>query len=143
MNHSPFVQSVAQEFRQRYPLPSVGKDSDETSLWFEWTAPSRARSPLSFGISDSSLTVAFDGLTIPIIIDAPTIDAEKARRKAFALFDDLVSERKVSISFWQGDECCGVEFVEQEQIQSQRSAWVGYGFRVRSWTGKYDHDYPA
>ena len=96
-----------------------------------------------FGICHGSVTVAFDGRTTPMIIAPPTIEAETARRRAFALFDDLISERVVSISFWQGDECFGVEFIPHEQIESRRSAWADYAVRVRSWTGKYDHDHAA
>src|SRR5262245_3189265 len=109
-SHSPFVQSVAQEFRERYPQHTLRSTSDDTSLWFEFSSrnESRARSPLCFGICDGSVTVAFDGRTSPMIIAPPTIEAETARRRAFALFDDLISERMVSISFWQGDECFGV-----------------------------------
>jgi hypothetical protein len=144
-SHSPFVESVAQEFRERYPEHILSSDSDATSLWFECRSgtPSRALSPLAFGISNTGVTVAFDGLTCPKTIHPPMIEAETVRREAFALFDDLISERKISISFWQGDECVGVEFVPHQQVQAERAAWSGYAVRVRSWTGKHDHDYPA
>lgn len=78
-----------------------------------------------------------------MIIHPPTIKAETARQTAFALFDDLISERKVSISFWEKDNCLGVEFIPSDRIQSQRSNWVAHEIRVRSWSGKYDHDYAA
>jgi hypothetical protein len=142
--HSQFVQSIADEFVRRYPAQTARDDSDG-ELWIECSSDiqSRFRSPLTFGITDDSITVAFDGLTKPILIRPPHKDAETARREAFDLFDDLIRERKVAISFWQGDDCFGVEFISHEQIQSRRAAWSGHAVRVRSWLGKYDYDVAA
>jgi hypothetical protein len=136
---SKFVQSVADEFFSRYDLP-VARDDSDGELWIECRSltPERFRSPLTFGITSDSVTVAFDGLTLPFIIH-PGRDAKTAQRQAFALFDDLITERQVAISFWRGDECDGVEFISHEQIRARQ----GYAVRVRSWLGKYDHDFAA
>ena len=144
--YNQFVQSVAEEFFGRYDCP-VSRDDSDGSLWIECrsSTPDRFRSPLTFGITPDSVTVAFDGLTHPFII-YPGRTAETTRRQAFALFDDLITERQVAISFWRGDECIAVEFIPSEQIRVRQRAWSVEGashVRVRSWLGKYDYDTAA
>jgi hypothetical protein len=138
---SQFMREVADEFKRRYQGPTVTDDSDG-ELWIECVnaKPSRLRSPLTFGITDDSITVAFDGVTTPTLVRPPVKDAVHARQEAFALFEDLVSDRRVAISFWQGDECVGVELIPADEIQSRLSAWRGYAARVRSWSGRYDNE---
>lgn len=145
-NSSQFVQSVADEFFRRYDC-LVSQDDSDGELWIECrsSTPERFRSPLTFGIAPDSVTVAFDGLTRPFIIHAGR-DAETTRRQAFGLFDDLISERQVAISFYSGDECIAVEIILHEQIRARQRAWSDSGasrVRVRSWLGKYDYDAAA
>jgi hypothetical protein len=138
-NPSQFVLDVADEFFRRYQQPADTDDRDG-ELWIRCrdARPSRLRSPLTFGVTNHSITVAFDGLTVPVFIQPPLRDAATVRGEAFALFDDLITDRKVAISFWKGDECIAVEFIPHEEIQSRRDAWHGYAARVRSWSGRYD-----
>jgi hypothetical protein len=139
--HSTFVREVADEFTRHYQGPTVVDDSGG-EIWFECRnpTPSRLRSRLAFGITDASITVAFDGLTYPIPVRAPVGNSVRARREAFALFDDLIHDRKVALSFWQGDECVSVEFVPREDIQFRAGSWPGHAVRVRSWTERHDHE---
>ena len=146
-NSSQFVQSVADEFFRRYDCP-VSQDNSGGELWIECRSSTKARfrSPLTLGITPEAVTVAFDGLTRPFVIRQGISDAETVRRQALALFDDLITERQVAISFWRADECIAVEFVPLGQIQAHRGAWSGSGVTrvvVRSWLGRYDHDFPA
>ena len=146
-NSSQFVQSLAEEFFRRYDC-LVSQDKSDGELWIECrsAAPARFRSPLTFGITPDSVTVAFDGLTHPFVISQGVRDAETVRRQALGLFDDLITERQVSISFWRGDECIAVEFIRHEQIQARRGVWSGSSVSrvlVRSWLGRYDHDFAA
>jgi len=144
-NHSQFVREVAAEFFRRYSVPVAQKPKPD-GLWIECQSShsSKFRSALTLGISETCLTVAFEGRTDPKLIRPGRKDASTIRREAFDLFDDLITERQVAISFWQGDECIGIEFIPAEQIASKRGSWSDYssriGFRVRSWLGTYNED---
>ena len=142
--HSQFVREVADEFSQCYQQAAVA-DESAGEFWFECRGdtPSRLGAPLSFGINDGSITVAFEGLVVPIQIRPPFKDALTARTEGFALFDDLITDRKVAISFWLGKECVGVEFIPAGEIQSRQRSWrqdFPVRVRVRSFLGEYDYD---
>jgi hypothetical protein len=145
--HSQFVQSVADEFYSRYTCP-VSQQVSDGEIWIECQSatPSRFRSTLSFGIAHDCITVAFEGRVVPCIAHPAVRDAETIRRRSFDLFDDLITERQVAISFFCGDECIAVEFIPHERIRARQGAWSDSGadrVRVRSWLGTYDYDSAA
>ena len=142
--HSQFVQNVVNEFHNRYACPISQKVSGG-EVWIECysVTPSRFRSALAFGISHDGVTVAFEGRVQPFIAHPAVRDAEIVRRQAFGLFDDLITERQVAISYWTSDECIAVEFIPHGQVRELLGAWKDAGanrVRVRSWLGTYDYD---
>ena len=142
--HSRFVQSIADDFYRRYPTqPAI--IASHGALWIKCRSdsPSRLRSTVAFGISPDCVTVAFEGLAHPFVAVPAVRDAETVRRLAFGLFDDLITERQVAISYWISDECISVEFIPHDQIRVRHGAWNDSGanrIRVRSWLGTYDYD---
>lgn len=152
-----FVANVVGDFVRRYPhlscyIPQVVDDDGD--VWIgcgQLPCRPRLRSLLTFGISHDCITVAFDGRTRPIMVRPPHKQADTARREAFDLFDNLLTERYVAFS-WFGGDYDGIDWISRELVnanfteraESMKACGIkSWTVKVRSWSGKYDYDYGA
>jgi hypothetical protein len=149
-----FVVSVIADFLSRYPhlrchVPQIV--DDDGHVWIscgQLPCRPRLKSLLTFGVSHDCITVAFDGRTRPILVRPPHKDGDTARREAFEIFDNLLTERFVAFSY-VGGEYDFIEWIARESVSTRTEA-LGKDMRacgvekwtakIRSWSGRYDDD---
>jgi hypothetical protein len=148
---SSFVQQCASEFLQRFPqfehcAVFTRFEPEKPAGEFRVEAPpehcSRFRSSLSYSVNDKAVNVSWDGCGECMVIIPGLRDGPKAQREGLSLFGEIVSEDRVSLSYWRRGVCIQAAFVATKEARAVIGLPDPEGLvrRVRSWSGTFDYD---
>ena len=151
---STFVQDCADDFLKHFPqlcdcatFRRYEPEASAAEFVVEPPAeqPSRFRSLLSFSANDRAVNIGWDGCSHCMVIIPGFRDGLRAQREALALFSDIITGRRVSLSRWEIDVCVTTDFPVAEDARQiiGRADPDGYTRRVRSWSGAFDYDETA
>ena len=99
-----------------------------------------ASAPLWISTADEEITVGFDAYHSHF--ETWHFESEDmAFREALALARDIVAEKLLVASWWNGEKWSGSQLIELgDEVKRSDRTPADACLRIRSWTGKYDRE---